>query len=299
LEGEAKHVVTAVVNTIAVPGFFLVDGFLFSLKQLERQFDYKKYLKKSLKRLILPWIVFNVLYFAIRLVFEYKGFLDNTLILNSSVGSGLLLVYGSAIAPQMYFLLSLFIIRVFSFALRKLTVVAPVWLITGMVVYAGAFGQINFRSYFVEGLDPILHAIWGLQFYLLGFVLFRLREFVSRYALKMVLFSLVICTASVIAGAIMLAEGIFQYSYLIGAYCAFLLMRDWGGVLSRVGRDTMGIYLLHCPVLLKCVSVVFTWIVVSDVLAFILVAVSTYLASFYIYRVIFRFRYVEYAFGRF
>jgi len=63
-----------VFGAIAVPLFFLVDGFLFSRKWATRDdFDFKDYVVKSVSRLLVPWAIFTLLYAICRLALESQS----------------------------------------------------------------------------------------------------------------------------------------------------------------------------------------------------------------------------------
>ena len=73
------------VHTIAVPPFFLVDGYLFfDALQRPGAFSYKTYVFKSARRLLLPWFLLTCLYGLVRALFEWKGLLEARII----VGQG-------------------------------------------------------------------------------------------------------------------------------------------------------------------------------------------------------------------
>ncbi|MFQ5752950.1 MAG: acyltransferase family protein, partial [bacterium] len=75
------------VTTISVPVFFLVDGYLFANKITKTDtLDYKSYVLNSARRLLMPWLIFNVGYTAFRAAFEYAGYFSQNEIIGNAPG---------------------------------------------------------------------------------------------------------------------------------------------------------------------------------------------------------------------
>ena len=115
--------------TPGLPFFFLVDGFLFARSVLRRsgRLDYGTYAWKSAWRLLVPWAVFTLLYVLCRggveLLDLRRGgtpLFQTRLVVGQSPGAILRHALDSSIAMQMYFLPTLFVIRLMSFATRWL-----------------------------------------------------------------------------------------------------------------------------------------------------------------------------------
>jgi surface polysaccharide O-acyltransferase-like enzyme len=112
LEPSTQTLIAFFVQTVAVPSFFLADGFLFWRRQRsEASFHYGRYIVRSAKRLLFPWVILSVFYAFMRAAFEYSGYLQEKVIIGRDMQDVLIAMYSSSIAPQMYFLLSLFFIR--------------------------------------------------------------------------------------------------------------------------------------------------------------------------------------------
>ena len=71
----------------------------------------------SARRLLIPWVLFNLLYLVLRASLEYFGFFSQRIVIGSSWVEILRAVYHSQISEQMYFLLSLFFIRSLGFGM--------------------------------------------------------------------------------------------------------------------------------------------------------------------------------------
>ena len=115
LDQESEQLLGFLSRTIAVPVFFLVDGILFALGHQEQTtFDCAAYVRKSARRLLLPWVVFTVFYCALRIPFEYIDNSSAHVVYGQTWQEIALAAYLSSFSSQMYFLLSLFLIRAFS-----------------------------------------------------------------------------------------------------------------------------------------------------------------------------------------
>src|SRR5512133_3209269 len=113
LEPNQQQIILFIVHTVAVPIFFLVDGYLLTRSIIEsKRYSYKSYIESSFLRLVVPWVIFTVIYTMLRYVFELSGFFAEHVIVGHSFQEVLINAYGSVNAGQMYFLLSLFLIRV-------------------------------------------------------------------------------------------------------------------------------------------------------------------------------------------
>ena len=109
LPPDHKQIIKFIVYYISVPVFFLVDGYLFSRRVIHlKNYNYLEYVKNSLFRLLAPWTVFTLAYTFARYAFELTGFFKERLVLGHSSQEVIISAYGSVIAPQMYFLFSLF-----------------------------------------------------------------------------------------------------------------------------------------------------------------------------------------------
>jgi hypothetical protein len=154
----------------------------------------------------------------------------------------------------MYFLLSLFFIRTTSKITYRVMHTSPVHQIATVVAYIILFHTLPLQSWFFPGLDPIYHALWGMQFYLIGVA-----------AVPWI--SLLKASASWLS-AVAIAAGLFfasffdgmaassQFFLLFGSYLFFLSRPDHFQLLSSLGQKSMGIYLIHIPLVMKIFSVI-------------------------------------------
>lgn len=254
-----EQIIKIIVHSISVPVFFLADGYLFSLRINQSiKFNYIESIKKSFARLIVPWIIFNFLYTLARYVFELKGLLDNKLIVGQSFSDVLISSYGSVYASHMYFLMSLFLIRLCApiiakvINIKKILYILIVFMIY-VVIYHVWFGYFSAYLHIEGGQEPVLHALWGFQYYLLGIILFKLRELIDVKKIFLPFLGMLFFALYNINNANVLISIIFQYSYLILFFVLFycFISKDF---INIVGRNTMGIYLIHSPIIIKLVS---------------------------------------------
>lgn len=274
---------------IAVPVFFLVDGFLL-LRSYDQKgtFSYQDYINKSTKRLVIPWALFSTLYAFARLAYEYVGDPPERLILNKSLNDLLAAIWVGSPSNQMYFLLSLFFLRTLSFITVRLANVPP-WIALSAIVVAGmawwasqsvlVLGQYTLKANWAGGQDPLAHAIWGMQFYLLGCAAYLFHSWFGAHAKIVAAVCWAIAIPMFFLKNIDLAF-LQQYSYLLGYYAAFLAFSSGFGFLSLAGRYSMGIYVIHIPVIMKAVSIAGSLVFDSaDVVYFWLLVIVVYAAS--------------------
>lgn len=290
---------------IAVPLFFLVDGYLF-LYRLDRtgKLDYADYMRRSAMRLVVPWLIFSLLYLTARLGYEYFGHPSEQIVLNRGVADLLKAMWVGAPAGQMFFLLSLFWLRSLSFATKFLRGLSPIVILSA--VFASSFLWSNVNGMVVAGFhikvnwgggqDPLLQAVWALQYYLLGCVLYVSNSWLSKHA--MILAATVLAIFASIYYLKINSPLMTQYSYLCGIYLLFLAIGERGNVMPRFGSSTMGIYLLHFPGVLKTTA--FATALVFDntlLLFYLLVVLETLLCSLWITWLLMKVPHAHYLFG--
>jgi hypothetical protein len=112
----------------------------------------------------------------------------------------------------------------------------------------------NPKHWFSPGADPVLLALWGMQFYLLGVVLRKWHEQITPAAGWIGLTGLGLTT---LGWYVLLPASSFlvQLVYLVGIYGVLLRITVASSWKFTMGYDTMGIYLLHAPYVV--------WIVVA------------------------------------
>lgn len=242
------------VQSVAVPSFFLVDGYLFvhGLQHKEK-FLYGSYMGRSASRLLIPWIVFNLLFLAFRAVFELMGHPTVTIVLGHTPVEILKAVYYSQIAAQLYFLPALFLIRSWSFGTRFFLRLRPEVKILAVAGYILLWQLVPMTSLESDGLDPILHAFWGMQYYLLGMVLVAFQDQIGRNNLVLAGITLS-CLIGLRVSGVQSLNVVAQFVYLLGLYFFFFALGEKGYPFTVLGTFTMGIYLFHAPVVLKIVA---------------------------------------------
>lgn len=103
-----------------------------------------------------------------------------------------------------------------------------------------------------DRIDPVLSAAWGMQYYLLGMVLSIHEKRIGSRPLAVASIGFV-CLAAVKIG--FPSWGLLaQYLYLGSLFFLFLGLGSRASPIHSLGRFTMGVYLIHAPVILKFVS---------------------------------------------
>lgn len=264
LDAHSHEVMMFLVGTVAVPLFFVADGFLFAHKWTgHSRYDYTAYARKNALRLLLPWAAFTSFYAVIRIGLESKALTRDTILLGNDLPGIVKVLYLSDLSHQMYFLLSLFVVRIGIFGVsRMLQRSRWAWLAV-CVAYIGLYASGDVKRWFFAGADPLLLACWGLQFFLLGVVLNKWHGMLKPRALWVGAICLVV-TAGLWSTAPRSLSFITQLFYLVGSYAVVLAVAErkkWG---FSMGHDTMGIYLLHAPYVVWAVAAVLMRVRPSD-----------------------------------
>lgn len=286
LPEQQKHIVSIIVHTISVPIFFLVDGYLFARDTTYlKKNDYLLTIKKSIFRLILPWTIFSSFYAITRFFFELSGFLTNKIIIGHSFAEITLSTYGSIIASQMYFLLSLFLIRlcgpIFKFLANLHYFMLTIVFFCYSLTYTLCIDTITPYLEIDGGQEPILHALWGINYYLLGILLIKLSK--SKYKATLSFSFIFLMSYMLLKDDYPQLGSLFiQYFYLVTSFSLFFYLNTKTSFLETVGKNTMGIYLVHAPVLLKANSMIINNLVIPPILNYILLSATTFSLSFFV-----------------
>lgn len=287
LDNQSRQVLMFLFGTIAVPLFFLTDGFLFSGKWTEKEdFNYTHFVKRSATRLLVPWALITLLYALARLGLEWMSVHQETILMGTNLQGVAKVIYLSELAQQLYFLLSLFVVRLTSLGIvRLLRSSRWVWL-TVLTSYVVLYVLCNPKEWFLPGSDPLLLALWGGQFYLLGIVLQKWHETLVPVAGTVGTLCLLISFSAALL-LHRLALPLTQLIYLVGSYAMIVALTkrtEWGFAL---GRDTMGIYLLHAPYVLWAVATFVALVLPTrSVSTFLCVTVAAVLVSWGITRLV-------------
>ena len=286
LDQESEQLLGFLSRTIAVPVFFLVDGILFALGHQElAAFNYAAYVRKSARRLLLPWVVFTVFYCALRIPFEYIDNSSAHVVYGQTWQEVALAAYLSSFSSQMYFLLSLFLIRAFSkVTYRVIHARSPHRTVTALV-YIAIFHTAPIQPWFHPGLDPVYHALWGMQFYLVGLALqpFTPLWMAQGRWLSGTAIALGFLIASFFQGMALYS----QFLLLLGCYLLFISNPTRFQFLSGLGRRSMGIYLVHIPLVMKIFSLLLARVLSpTSPIFFVLLSTATLYASAFLTSII-------------
>ena len=290
---DLKQIISFIVATIAVPVFFLVDGYLFARSVLHlKQYDYVKCVRRSLFRLLIPWAIFTLTYTFARYAFELTGFSKEKLVLGHSLHEVIISAYGSVYAPQLYFVFSLFLIRLCAPIFKKVLSFENYFvLLLLLCAYYSIYRlTIPIASNYLKiegGLEPLLHALWGIQFYILGIAIFRISEIVDLRKLFMPF--LLLFVLALLAKRNFRIDGLnhlVQYLYLISTFLFFTFFQRELRFFNVIGENTMGIYLIHAPIVIKVVSLTVNKFVLDPMLSYISILVGTFVLSILIVMVI-------------
>lgn len=287
LPTDQKGIISFIVQTIPVPVFFLVDGYLFALHiSSPKEYHYFKYIRKSITRLLVPWAIFTILYAIARYYFELNGYLTEQLILGHSIKEVVISAYGSVYSAQMYFLVSLFLVRLLTPIFKQVIQIKryPVLLILFIcvfIIYNLSSNVINPLLKIEGGQEPVTHALWGIQYYLIGIILFRTFSIVKPEKLFFPFLSLffIAMIFHVEIWQWHYGHNLIQYLYLITFFLLFTHIGDKLSFLNIIGKNTMGIYLVHAPIILKIISLIMDKTILSPLFNFLSILFGTLILS--------------------
>ena len=205
---------------------------------------------------------FYVDLYVSEILFELTGFLNEKLILGHSVQEVVISAYGSVYSGQMYFLFSLFLVRLCSPIFRKVVFIKKYFVILLLfycyyITYKSTISSIFPYLNIEGGQEPVLHALWGIQFYLLGIACFKTSEIFDLKKL-FIPFLLLFIFALLIQNKFEYHWFNIQYLYLITIFLFFTFFQNGISLpkmIGIIGENTMGIYFGTCPYNHKrCVS---------------------------------------------
>lgn len=302
LDPTHREVLSFIVRTIAVPVFFLVDGYLAIQKYCNgKTFIYKTYVGKSFLRLMVPWIIFTIIYTAIRYFLEYVGFFQEKLLVGLSMQQLVGAMYSSVVSQHLYFLFSLFLVRlslpVLLLAIRYGRGVLLLLFCLYLYFYRDVFWILAPFLRVEHGVDPVLNALWGAQFYLFGGVLKLYEDFLRSLFIWIIPVTIIVLALFKIVFISYSNLHIIQYCYLLGYFSLFYVLKQSAIDFTAIGKNTMGIYLLHVPILMKIISLIVVRFISNGLIALFLISLSCFVISYQMTVIINRVSYGKILFG--
>lgn len=285
------------IQSVAVPPFFLADGFLFvRCLQNNAKFSCANYCARSARRLLLPWILFSFLYMIFRAGFEIVAHPPELVVLGHTFGELLNAIYYSSISAQLYFLPALFIVRLFCFATKYLTSLRFTHLIVVWLLYVTVWQSFWSGNNHYEHLDPLVNALWGMQYYFLGMALSVCEGNLIRKP-----FLLVGVTLTILLGVKVVAPAwvVFaQNAYVCSLFFVFLGFARHSRPFVGWGAYTMGVYLIHAPIVIKAVSYLFGIVFrQSSIMRYVGITVATFFISMLASQILARFSWWRFMLG--
>lgn len=285
LPHSTETVIRILVYQISVPVFFLVDGYLLGNLILQnKSASFLLYIRKSARRLLVPWVIFTVFYATMRYIFEAINYLTDHLIIGLPISAIIKNLYGSLFAGQLYFLLSLFLIRLF-FPIAKILIdcrghQAGIIAIAYIIIYHVLIPVIE-PLLKVPGQDPILNALWGAQFYLVGIALYKYRNQIINKNFIIALMIIFICFTTIeIFSKVGPVNGLVtQWLFLLSLFFVMKNYKTQSLVLTLIGERTMDIYLIHVPIVMKLFSIIINKVIATPILSYILIVIGSLVMS--------------------
>lgn len=245
-----KAFLSGCFQTVAVPAFFMVDGYLFALKSTSTtRVESVGFIYKSARRLLTPWVIFSLFYAFLRWWFEFLGFSAENIVYGRSAKEIIVSIYYSGVSSQMYFLPALFLVRVAATRFRALCGSSQWILVGSLIAYDFTFQVAHVPQLFASWLDPVLQGLWGMQFFILGVLVYKSVSNTSEYPeilryRGVGLFLVALCS-------FFSPEFAMQNIYLVALFVLFQYVSGKQGAFLLLGQQTMGIYLLHIPICMR------------------------------------------------
>jgi fucose 4-O-acetylase-like acetyltransferase len=285
---EMQYKTTYYLTHIATVGiFYLADGYLIGARIPTGRMLYIPVLKQSGYRLLIPWLAFTVFYTVARYMGEAAGILTPHQIIGQPAADVLISAYSSVFAPQLYFLVSLFILRAIYPLTKHIILDQPLFLSCAALVLGCialyAYGPRNIFPFSLlaplPGQEPIIHALLGLPAHACGMLLYRVKDRISLPVAGLVSAVIFIAATTLKFGYQIDAQRVAQYSLLLMLFAGFSVLAINHRWMLWLGKNTMGIYLLHAPILLKVLSLGINRVVTIPLLSFFLIVAGAVAAS--------------------
>lgn len=282
-----QKIVFFIVHTAAVPIFYLADGYLIGARIPTGRMRYLPVMKQSCYRLLIPWLAFTVFYTVTRYLGETAGILSPHQIIGQPAVDVLISAYSSVFAPQLYFLVSLFLLRAI-YPFTKHVILDQPLLLSCAALVLGCIALYTYgpRNIFpfsllasLPGQEPIIHALLGLPAHACGMLLYRVKDRISLPVVAVVSAAIFAAATTLKFGYQIDAQRVAQYSLLLMLFAGFSVLAINHRWMLWLGKNTMGIYLLHAPILLKVLSLGINRVVTIPLLSFFLIVAGAVAAS--------------------
>ncbi len=242
-----------VVHQTAVPAFFLADGWLYGRRNRQAMSGAAQiaFLSSSARRLLLPWLVFSLVYLGLRLLTQAFGVAGGAPVQVNGLTAFVMAIWHGAAAEGLYFLPALMIVRIVTPHLHRLVAGSPVrGLALAILTLAGWRLVVEPRLPVpAVGVDPLLAAMTGLSFAAAGWALAEAPARFSLWAAVVPAALLAIAGAGLDGRA---AAMCFQTSAVLALWAVAVAMPERIAPPSEwLGRRTMQVYLLHAPYIIK------------------------------------------------
>jgi len=269
-----------IINHMArfsIPLFIMISGFLHKDVSNGNEGTFKlqiNYILKRARRIMLPYLLFSIVYMIIRVVIENTPHIRSFVPLhfNSpiSIFQAIFLVKGNP-AGHLYFLPLLFFVfltfTLLTIIFQRKNLILSICILVSCLSY-----------YFAGDIYLSINPLKGLVFYALGYTIKDSLYFDTRYNSNryLLLFSMlfVICLMAYSYNFIFLNKIVFTFgSELFGALSMYLFALKLSrmrfafikSVLKKIGQYSFDIYLLHEPYIVTVIFIIFARLSIVNV----------------------------------
>lgn len=260
LKGSPHLIITTLINRslkYTTPVFLFLSGVTSFYSYRNKEFNYFDFLKKRLPKILIPYLVWNIIYFLYFIILGYDSFNFTSFVKNILLGTMYYHLYFIVILIQLYFLSFVFSFLFRKYNFKKLITISSIIAIIAIVTMQFVYSDRIFIKYFV--------------YYLLGiFVTKNYNKFINFiYKNSQIIISLYLIICLIYSGAYYfyysstLNTSIWFFFSIISIlflyYIGLILNNKFTKsyrIVKRLSKSSYYIYLSHPLVLTIIVSLI-------------------------------------------
>lgn len=253
-----------------MPWFFFKSGMFYKPDSIP--------LSNGIKRLIIPYILFTILGLALHLIFELFARETPLLTILLNIKEDIIYRGGIDWNLALWFLFTLFAVRIITPILNKLLHISLILIISGLISWSA--------NYF-----NLIYPVWignialGIMFYTMGFLMREIQYNISIFYISFILFLCGFFFPMVTKFDFRCNQiGVTDNYPIVMLYCtsgiitidniAFRFLNKPITIISKIGRNSIILYVTHFPILMLCLSIIKTTTITNSNYILIIVSIS-------------------------